>query len=369
MKLLFAFALLLTGSTGAIAGTGATSYRVAPDCEGVKAPCYTRVQDALDAAERDMRPRWITVRVAAGNYAEKPVIRRAKLRLIGAGAGQTRIHFGAVAQTAGRYHRANWGTPGSATLTINAADVRVAGVTIENTYDYLGNDRLAADDPAKIGNPQAAALLLDIDSDRVLVEHSALLGYQDTLFANGARGVIRDSLIAGNIDFIFGNGQLLIERSEIRTRNRSAALKPGEFHSFIAAPSTPLSQPIGIVFYASRLTREEGVPDGSVALARPWHPTRRFPDGRYADPEAVGHALYIDSFMDAHIHPDHWTTMNGTSRDGTMSTVFHPQDTRFQEVGSQGPGARARDIGMRWRGETDIRKIRQAFRQDWRWLD
>ena len=69
--------------------------------------------------------------------------------------------------------------------------------------------------------------------------------------------------------------------------------------SIVAAPSTPLAQAIGIVVYRSRLTREPGVPDGTVALGRPWHPTRNFPDGRYADPGAVGQASYIDCYMDA----------------------------------------------------------------------
>lgn len=104
------------------------------------------------------------------------------------------------------------------------------------------------------------------------LDRVALLGYQDTLFANGGRALIRKSLIAGNVDFIFGNGQLLIEDSEIRTRTRAAPYTSGEFQSFVAAPSTPLSQAHGIVFHSCRLTRETGVPDHAVALARPWHP-------------------------------------------------------------------------------------------------
>nr|WP_231635682.1 pectinesterase family protein [Novosphingobium sp. ST904] len=237
----------------------------------------------------------------------------------------------------------------------------VRDLTIENTYDYLANDRLPDGAESKIGNPQAAALLLDIESDRVRLDRVALLGYQDTLFANGGRALIRKSLIAGNVDFIFGNGQLLIEDSEIRTRTRAAPYTPGEFQSFVAAPSTPLSQAHGIVFHRCRLTRETGVPDHAVALARPWHPTTRFADGRYADPQAVGQALFVDCFMDRHIHPDHWTEMNGTARDGTMTQVFRAQDSRFAELSSSGPGAPARDIGMRWKSPMGIAAIRREI--------
>lgn len=339
---------------------------VKPVCGKAEPSCYPSIAGALEAAAADRSGRWVTIRIAAGEYREKPVVTRDRVRLIGSGQGRTRLYFDAVAQTAKGYHRAGWGTPGSATLTIDAKDVTVTGITVENRYDYLANDRLADGDPRKIGNPQAVALLLDIHSDRVLLERVDLLGYQDTLFANGGRGLIRNSLIAGNIDFIFGNGQLLIENSEIRSRRRSAPYQAGGFQSFISAPSTQLSQEHGIIFYRSRLTREAGVPDGAVALARPWHPTTTFADGRYADPRAVGQVSFIDCFMGAHIHPDHWTEMKGTARDGTMRDVFRAQDSRFLEIGSRGPGARRGDIGLAWKGQTDIRKIRAKFFRGWR---
>ena len=136
-------------------------------------------------------------------------------------------------------------------------------------------------------------------------------------------------------------------------------------HSFISAPSTQLSQRLGIVIYRSRLTRERGVPDGSVALGRPWHPTTTFPDGRYADPEAVGYAVFIDCRMDAHIHPQRWTTMNGTARDGSKTAVFRPQDSRFADVGSRGPAAPKVDIGMAWSEKLGIDEIKALFFAGW----
>jgi pectinesterase len=339
-------------------------YAVSPTCDGQK-NCFASLQSALDTAKADTSDQWITIKVAAGDYYEKVMISRHKIRLSGAGPDKTRLHFDAVAETAGKYHRRNWGTPGSATLTINADQVTIEGLTIENTFDYLSNDALPDTDPTKISNSQGVAVLLDIDSDRVLIRDAALVGYQDTLFANGKRAVIRDSLISGNIDFIFGNGQVLIEDSEIRTRNRAAPLAPGEFHSFLLAPSTPLSQPVGIVVYRSKLTREASVPDHSVALARPWHPTTIFADGRYADPDAVGQASFIDCVMDAHIHPDHWASMNGTARDGTKTAVFSPQESRFFETGSTGPGAAHRDIGIKWKDAMDIKAVRRHLSDDW----
>jgi len=338
--------------------------RVSQGCTGA-ARCFPTIGAALAEAARDTGGGWVTIRIAAGDYREKPVVSRPRVRLVGSGVARTRVHFDAVAQTARGYHRDGWGTPGSATLTIDAADVLVEGMTVENDYDYLANDRLADGDPRKIGNPQAVALLADIHSDRVTVRRSALVGYQDTLFANGKRLHIVDGLVAGNVDFIFGNGTVLIEGSEIRTRVRAADTRGEPFQSFVAAPSTLLDQPVGIVFYRSRLTREAGVPDRSVALARPWHPTTRFADGRYANPRAVGQASFIDCTMAAHITPDHWAPMNGTARDGTMTDVFRPQDSRFFERGSAGPGAVRRAIGMPATGLGDIAAIRRIVFAGW----
>lgn len=347
----------------AITTSNAASARtldVRQDCPG-RGRCFRTIGAALVIANADRRTDWITVRVAPGDYREKLTVARDHVRLLGSGAARTRLHFDAVAQTSKQYHRDLWGTPGSATLTVNAAHVIVSGLKVENDYDYPANDRLPDGDPAKIGNPQAVALLLDVDSDAVLVSKAAIIGYQDTLFANGKRVRITDSLIAGNVDFIFGNGIVLIERSEIRTRRRFTPVPDTPFESFIAAPSTLMAQPIGIIVYRSRLTREDGVPDAAVALARPWHPTTRFPDGRYANPLAVGQISFIDCFMDAHVAPRHWAAMKGTARNGSMTDVFTPQDARFYERGSYGPGARRVDMGMPATGIGDINAIKKAF--------
>jgi len=360
-RILLSLCILMPAGGAASART----YVVRPDCHGSPG-CFTHVQAALDASAADSAGGRVVVDIAPGRYFEKVTVRRPGTELRGHGAGRTRIVFDAVAETAGTYHRAHWGTPGSATLTVDADAVTISGLTIENSYDFLANDALAANDPKKIANSQGVALLADVHSDRIMVVHSALVGNQDTLFANGKRLWVRRSLISGNIDFIFGNGEVLIEDSEIRSRRRAAVFAPGEFQSFVAAPSTPRSQPIGIVVHRSRLTREAGVPDGSVALARPWHPTTTFADGRYADPDAVGQASFIDCFMDAHIRRDHWTEMNGTARDGTKTARFLPQDARFSEAGSSGPGGRPIDIGLKWTQKPDMTRIRHLFFDRWR---
>jgi pectinesterase len=336
---------------------------VRKDC-GARPVCFTSIGVAVEAAENAPADKLVRIEVGPGDFRERVVVRRSNVTLSGAGREKTRLHNSLAAEHAGKFYAGNWGTPGSATLTVNADRVTLRNMTVENDFDYLANDGLADDDPRKIANSQALAVLLDTHSDRVLIEQVALLGYQDTLFAHGGRAHVRNSLVAGNIDFIFGNGKLFIEDSELRSRPR-ARRDEGPFESFILAPSTQLSQQVGLVVYKSRLTRESGVRDGSVALARPWHPTTKFDDGRYADPNAVGQALFIDCYMDAHIHPDHWASMPGTARDGTKTHIFYPQDSRFWEAGSYGPGARYKDIGISWKPTLSVEQIRQIVLGDW----
>ncbi|ACT60297.1 pectinesterase family protein [Hirschia baltica] len=339
-------------------------FSVQETCEATP-NCFTNIQDALNAASALNSSDWKTVSVAAGDYYEKLTIRDAKTRLIGEGIETTRIHYDAVAETAGKFHRQNWGTAGSATITVDAEDVHIEGFKIENTFDYISNDKLDNDDPKRISNSQAAALLLDIHSDKVYLNKVTLEGYQDTVFANGKRAFISNSFISGNVDFIFGNGQLLIEDSEIQSRRRGQDFEAGEVQSFIAAPSTQISDRMGIVFHTCRLTPEEGLPNHSITLGRPWHPTTRFPDGRYADPNAIGQAIYINTFMDSHIHPDHWSTMNGTARNGEKTDVFHPEDSRFHEVGSYGPGAKTSFKGTSYTDFPDMAEINTIMFDDW----
>ncbi len=295
-------------------------------------PRYGSIAGALQAGHS-------AIAIAPGEYYEKLTISRDNISLTGLGENPPRIFFDAYATMAGAYHRDDWGTPGSATVTINAVGVRLHNLHIDNNFDFLANDGRDKDDPARVRHAQAAALLLDIDSDLTVVTGSVIDGYQDTVFADGGRSYFYNSRISGNVDFIFGDGLAIFDQCEIISRKRAKEFKPGDVQGHVTAPSTNIRQPYGLVFLNSRLTREEGVPDNSVSLGRPWHPTTTFADGRYADPDAIGSAIYIDTWMDAHIRDEGWASMTGTARDGTKSRVFTPEESRFYELGSTGPGA------------------------------
>lgn len=69
---------------------------------------------------------------------------------------------------------------------------------------------------------------------------------------------------------------------------------------------------------------------GSVTLGRPWHPSGRS--------DAIGSAVFVGVWMDDHIGAAGWSPM--TSTDAAGHRVEHPpEDARFWELGSTGPGA------------------------------
>ncbi len=298
---------------------------------------FHSLQAAIDAAPENA-PKPYRIYIAQGIYREKLRLQKNNIQLMGAGRHKTHLIYDDYAgKTAGSGKTLT--TPGSATLTITGSDIRIEHLNIENSFDFLANDALANDDPKKIVGSQAVALFIDGAADRILVRDVVLLGYQDTLFANAGRSWFDKVLVAGNVDFIFGKGNALFTDSEIKSLSRA---KPGNPLGYITAPSTQIASEFGLTFINCRLTRDLAVADNTVPLGRPWHPTTQFNDGRYADPNAIGKTVFINSWMDAHITRDGWFSMSGSTKEGGRK-AFLPEDSRFFEYGSKGPGAAGTD--------------------------
>ncbi|WP_238787767.1 pectinesterase family protein [Vibrio furnissii] len=293
---------------------------------------FTSVQQAIDAAPQNNQQYVIYIR--KGIYPERLNITRNNLYLIGEDRDRT-IITASFANGTLDANGVRTGTAGSRTVYVNALDFKARTVTIENGFDFNANQAKDANDPTKLRDTQAVALMVAQKADRAQFKDVNLVGYQDTLYLRGGRSVFEESVISGNVDFIFGHGTGLFKSTELVARNRFD-VAPGTPYGYITAPSTNIEQPFGLVFKDCRLTKEEGVPADSYGLGRPWHPTTTFADGRYADPNAIGHAAFIDCDMDDHIYG--WDKMSG--RDIDQQTIwFYPQDSRFWEYESRGPGA------------------------------
>lgn len=296
---------------------------------------YHTIGAALEAAPAAAEEAHI-IYIRNGHYREKLTVDKPNITLMGEDRDKTILTYDAYSGQKMPGSDETWGTFRSATLTVLAPDFRASNLTIENGFDFLSNDALDKEATEKVRGTQAVALTIDGEADRSAFRDVKLSSYQDTLYVNRGRSYFLESVIEGNVDYIFGAGTAVFEQSDIVNRVRAREM---ETTGYVTAPSTNIKNPYGLVFLDCKLLKEDGVPAGSVPLGRPWHPTTTFADGRYADPNAIGASVFINTWMDDHIARDGWASMGGTARDGTKSAVFTPESSRFFEYKSRGPGA------------------------------
>lgn len=294
---------------------------------------YISIQDAIDNCPL-INEAGYSIYISEGIYSEKIHINKDNIHIMGAGINKT-IITAATASGNKLSKNMTYGTYGSRTVYVNAKQLTACDLTICNDFNYIENQSKPIDDPSRINDPQAVALLAGLQADKLVLKRVNLSSFQDTLFLRAGRSVLLDCEIAGNIDFIFGQGQALFLNCEIRARYHAPQT---DDWGYLCAPSTDISHPFGLVFKHCRLTKESGVPARSYALGRPWHPTTDFIDGSYADPNAIGQAVFIECEMDDHIYG--WDKMHGKDKDGER-IYFYPQDSRFFEYKSVGLGASA----------------------------
>jgi pectin methylesterase-like acyl-CoA thioesterase len=97
-----------------------------------------------------------------------------------------------------------------------------------------------------------------------------LLGNQDTLLVDSgdanliARSYFVNSYIEGDVDFIFGRGTAVFQRTTIHALTRGSSSNNG----YITAASTSDKNPNGFLIVDSTIT--SNAPAGTFSLGRPW---------------------------------------------------------------------------------------------------
>jgi pectinesterase len=195
---------------------------------------------------------------------------------------------------------------GSATLLNLAKNTTITGVTIRNTY-----------------GSGSQALALYMGGDRQVYRNVRILGRQDTLLSWGGTGgaqvrqYLYKSYIEGDVDFIYGNGAVVIDTTTIASLNRSSSN-----NGYITAAATHSSNPYGILITRSTLTSTAATQ--TVALGRCWHAG--------GSTSAIGQVLIRDSALGGHIRQaGAWQDMGG----------FSWKTCRFSEYNNSGSGRSA----------------------------
>lgn len=283
-------------------GHGATLY-VAQDGS---AP-YSTIQAAVDAVPTgNTTP--VTIVISAGTYvgtvdvpADKP-----KISFVGATGDPadvviTENHYAGMPDPSGN----GYGTEGSATMTVEANDTTIDGISVANAYDPV----LHRNDPG------GQAVALRTTGDRIALYNDRVTGRQDTLYLDTptptatARVYVRDTYVSGSVDFIFGGATAVFDHDTIDSVDAG----------YVTAANTELDNPHGFLFTGSRFVGETGA--GTIALGRPWHHT--------GDPAPFASVVVRDSNLGAQIADHPWTGMAGWSW----------VSARYYEYKNTGPGA------------------------------
>lgn len=262
------------------ASTWTADFVVAADGSG----SHRSLQAAIDALPTQGRRHYI--RLKPGRYREQVCARgKAPFTLYGDAGDASAVqivqgHYAAEPKPVGSPANActpdlaasHYGTAGSATLAIFSDAVQLVHLSVVN--DAMDAVRDGQGYPAAVGESGGAqAVALMTEGDRLQLQDVRLLGHQDTFFVRAkpgggpARVWVRASLIAGDVDFIFGGGTLVISDSSILSR--AGRRLPGS-GGYLLAPSTAPQQAYGLLVENSRLLGEPGLAPASIALGRAW---------------------------------------------------------------------------------------------------
>ena len=234
----------------------------------------------------------------------------------------------------------SFGTFGSTTMAVHADDVHLVGFTVANDSMEIVKD--GKNYPAGAGESGGAqGVALSLKGDRIHLKHMRLIGHQDTLFTDRAgsstssvtsplqgRVFVQNSMIAGDVDFIFGGARLVIDQSTIISR--AGRRTPGN-GGHVLAPSTAPQEPLGFLVIRSQLLGQAGLAPGSISLGRAWDfGVKR---GEW-QPEVSpnGEATVTQSVIGPHIGVGN--TLWGRSTSGREPSAEGPQAIRMREFGN-----------------------------------
>jgi len=162
-------------------------------------------------------------------------------------------------------NRAKLGTFRSFTVRVDANDITLKNITIENNAARLGQ-----------------AVAVHTQGDRIKFVNCRLLGNQDTVYTGMpyTRLYFKDCYIEGTTDFIFGPSTAWFENCDIFCK----------LNSYITAASTPKDAAYGYVFNDCRITCASNVT--KVYLGRPWRD--------------YGYTLFMNCQLPSQIRPEGW---------------------------------------------------------------
>jgi pectinesterase len=258
---------------------------------------FIKVQDAFDAVP-DNNSKRTTIFIKAGVYKEKLrlVSSKKNVTLIGESYKNTVLTYDDYAEIAG-------GTSKSFSVLIEANDFYAGNITFENTIDsYL---------PQYKKGGQAVALM--VNGDRAIFHNCKISGFQDTFYLKAnKRTYIKDCIIDGTTDFIFGSAIALFENCLIQSKR----------DSYITASNQEVKKnKYGFIFKNCTIMASPDRDATKVSLGRPWG--------------AGANVVFINCYEESHIIPEGWSVW---SKDPDHKAFNNWKTTFYAEYNCYGPG-------------------------------
>ncbi|KAL5850999.1 hypothetical protein ACOSQ4_009012 [Xanthoceras sorbifolium] len=259
---------------------------------------FATINEAVAAAPNntDKSYGYFMIYVAAGVYEEYVSIPKYKkyLMMVGDGINQTVIN-------GNRSVVDGWTTFNSATFVVVGEGFVGVNMTIRNTAGAIKHQAVAVRNGA----------------DMSTFYNCSFEGYQDTLYAHSLRQFYRDCDIYGTVDFIFGNGAVVLQNCNIYLR----IPMENQFNAITAQGRTDPNQNTGISIHNCTIKKPANSETMSynstkTYLGRPWKEYSR--------------TVYMETFMDSLIDPLGWKEWSG---DFALSTLY------YAEYNNRGPGS------------------------------
>ncbi|XP_076890436.1 pectinesterase-like [Bidens hawaiensis] len=281
-------------------GTETPDVTVAADGSGD----YTTVAAAVAAAPKKSGTRYV-IKIKAGVYRENVNIPSSKTHLMFIGDGRGNTIITASESVAG------------GNTTFNSATVAAVG------DGFLARD-ITFQNAAGPSGDQAVALR--VGSDFSAFYGCGMLAYQDTLYVHSNRQFYYNCMVAGTVDFIFGNAAVVFQDCDIQARRPN----PKQKNMLTAQGRTDPNQNTGIVIQKCRIGATSDLQPVQASfptyLGRPW--------------KLYSRTVVMQSSISDVIEPAGWYPWDG---DFALDTLY------YREYQNTGAGA---DTSKRvtWKG-------------------
>ncbi|KAK3220636.1 hypothetical protein Dsin_014606 [Dipteronia sinensis] len=275
---------------------------------------FKTVAAAVAAAPEGSSKRYV-IRIKAGVYKENVEVTKKKKNIMFMGDGRRNTII-----TASRNVVDGSTTFKSATVAVVGEGFLARDITFQNTA----------------GPSKHQAVALRVGADLSAFYQCDMLAYQDTLYVHSNRQFYINCLVAGTVDFIFGNAAAVLQDCDIHARKPNS----GQKNMLTAQGRTDANQNTGIVIQKSRIgaTSDLQAVKGSFKtyLGRPWKEYSR--------------TVIMQSSITDVIDPVGWHEWDGNF---ALNTLFYGE---YQNTGA-GAGTSKR---VNWKGFKVITSASEA---------